>query len=137
MTPVEESFLTAEHDKVAIWRDRVNSAYFNWLEEMREACVERRTQAQPWHRRMTFWENILRGAASTITLFPDTFNASENHAFNLPLRPNESSDAWIEDWYSIGNDLYTVLRSGPAELTESVADDRPLQHEFNWAGPTR
>lgn len=62
-------------------------------------------------------DNVIWGAGTTINLFPHT-----QYTIAQPCFPS-ANEAWFDDWYKIGLDLYEILaKVNLEELTANVRD---------------
>jgi hypothetical protein len=58
-----------------------------------------------WKTGTPLWSNICRGGGSTINLFPQTISKIGD----FRMLASSANDAWSQDWYSFGADLYESL----------------------------
>jgi hypothetical protein len=129
---------TTEAKSLSAQHDALDLAYQDWLRHFNEIHQARFVLLQAWPRKTDFWGNVLRGVASTATLFPNTLlSCARLRFFGAPSR-TETREASEDDCYNVGHDLYTVLRRDFEEAAlKSATDDRPHFGESRWTVPNR
>ena len=67
-----------------------------------------------------FFGNVIWGAGSTLTLFPNTRYEPDDFRFWY----ESMEDAWNRDWFNVGADFYEALSKAQVELVNVRSAER-------------
>jgi hypothetical protein len=83
-----------------------------WLTYYGQAQSARSRIFCTWKLHRKYSNNLLWGAGSLINLFPNThYNGDDFRCWHASI-----DDAWSNDWYNVGADLYEAMSKAQVEL---------------------
>lgn len=111
--------------------ESLEMAYQQWVE-----LYLQRTRVWPncafaLKSKMNLFDNIIWGAGSVVDLFPQTHYVIGHFRAWFP----SMNDAWLNDWYKVGSDLYGALSKAKLEDFTHVRDS--AQDDSRDEPPTR
>jgi hypothetical protein len=102
----------AEHASAST-PEYLESAYRHWAEVYREKRFIRCSYTLGPRRNPELFDNIVWGAGSVLNLFPQTDYVIRHPSFD------SEDDAWLDDWYKVGCDLYEGICKAKPALTNA------------------
>ena len=93
-----------EQDVEAV-SEALKTAHQCWSGYYKATQSDRFKNLLAWNPQRSLIGNLIRGAGSVIALYPATyFEANDFRCWHWSM-----DDAWHDDWYNVGGDLYQAL----------------------------
>jgi hypothetical protein len=102
--------------------ERARDSWLTYYRETKSTSSNTFLSSRP---RTLWFGEIGRGFGSVANLFPRT----RYHAPDFRSWRDSFDDAWNDDWYNVGADLYEALSKAKVELI----DDRSAKHEATFS----
>jgi len=105
----------------SVW-EALEKADERWLTYYYEIKRTRSASFLLWKPQTRLFDKIFWSAGSIINLFPNThYEADDFRCWRASM-----NDAWNDDWYNVGADLYKALSKAQVEpIDVQSAEDKP------------
>jgi hypothetical protein len=115
-------FTADQEEPISEAFEKAHDSWLTYYRETKSASSNTFLLARP----QTLWfDEIARGFGSVVNLFPPT----RYHVPDFRSWRGSLDDAWNDDWYDVGADLYEALSKAKVEL----ADDKSARRDATFS----